>query len=586
MLTDGPSGLVSGGSGITEPFFSSYEEIARGASHVLYRARRFGRWYVLKGLREELRGNPLYEEWLYKEYSVGISLDHPNIARVESLEEHTATGRCIVMEWVEGTTLGEWLGSKHHAGQKRYLLRQLFDAVEYCHNHGIYHHDLKPSNILVTLDGRLKLIDFGLSDGPQYAAFKQAAGSDGYAAPEQKSGAVADHRADIYALGRIIEALFPHRYPLAVRHATRRDAARRPQSVEALRKWMVPAWPLWLLAALLLVLLVVLAVKPSSQRFPVELESGQTVWMRELTRLPHRTVEVVPPSSNIQKPWPDDMAKPEGDMVIPATVRRFGLEWQVEALADHAFKYNGRLTSVRLPDSLRRIGECAFEGCISLRDTLVVPRGLQNIGQMAFTDCASLSTVLWQARDCLGAQQDSLLKYSYFFRCMALSSIIIDTGVESLPVDFASNVSGLERIEFRGATSMAVVNLAARSNRLQHLVLPQQMREIGHGAFYETGIDSLSLPDSLEVVGDYAFAYCNRLQVVYMGAKVKYVGNYSFTECTQLREVRVLAAEPPEIHHTAFFQLPSTAVLRVPAASVEAYRANPGWAVFKRIEAL
>lgn len=70
-LVDGPSGLVSGGSGITEPFFSNYEEIASGSTHVLFRARRYGRWYVLKGIRDELRGNPLYDEWLYKEYSVG-----------------------------------------------------------------------------------------------------------------------------------------------------------------------------------------------------------------------------------------------------------------------------------------------------------------------------------------------------------------------------------------------------------------------------------------------------------------------------------------------------------------------------------
>ncbi len=67
MLNDGPSGLVSGGFGITEPFFSAYEEIGRGTSHILYRARRYGRWYVLKGLGEELRDNPPYEEWLYKE---------------------------------------------------------------------------------------------------------------------------------------------------------------------------------------------------------------------------------------------------------------------------------------------------------------------------------------------------------------------------------------------------------------------------------------------------------------------------------------------------------------------------------------
>ena len=581
---EGPSGLVSGGSGNTEPFFSNKEELARGDYHVLVRARRYGRWYVLKALREELRGQPLYEEWLHKEYSIGISLDHPNIIRVESLEEEEGLGRCIVMEWAEGVTLDKW--KAENGRKKSEVLRQLLEAVDYCHRHGIYHHDLKPSNIIVSTDGRVKLIDFGLSDGPQYATLKQASGSDGFAAPEQMEGRTADHRADIYALGRIIQMLFPHRYYLAVRRATRKEPKRRPQTVAALRKWLVPIWPLWLLAGLLLVLLVLLAVKPSSERFAVKLESGQTIWMRELTRLPRRTVAVVPPGSNSQKPWPDDSAKPKGDMVIPSTVRRWGLDWQVEAIADNTFKDNARLTSVRFPDSLRSIGEDAFAGCIGLRDTLVIPSGLQRIGLLAFTDCASLPCVVWKASNCYGAKNDTILKYSYFFRCMALSSIIIDTGVESLPVDFASNVAGLERIEFRGPTPTAVINLAARSNHLQQLVLPPQMQEIGHGAFYETGIDTLWLPDSLEVVGDYAFAYCSRLTTVYMGSMVRRVGNYSFTECSQLREFRVLATEPPDIQHTAFFQLPSTAVLIVPQEALDAYRQHPIWGQFQRIEPL
>lgn len=108
MLSNAPSGIVSGGAGITEPFFSSYEEIGQSESHILWRARRFGRWYVLKGLREEFRGNPVYEEWLYKEYSIGVGLDSPYVVRVESLEDDAVAGRCIVMEWVDGKPLDKW----------------------------------------------------------------------------------------------------------------------------------------------------------------------------------------------------------------------------------------------------------------------------------------------------------------------------------------------------------------------------------------------------------------------------------------------------------------------------------------------
>ena len=222
---DGPSGIVSGGSGITEPFFSSYEEIGHGTTHVLYKARRYGRWYVLKGLNKELQGNALYEEWLYKEYSIGVQFDHPNIVRIESLEDNVVAGKCIVMEYVEGETLDRWLQHNPSLSERKTVLSQLLDAVNHCHSRNLYHHDLKPSNILVTNDNRVKLIDFGLSDGPQYAVFKQATGTEGFAAPEQVKGDTADQRADIYALGRLIEMIVPHRYRRAVRMANQSRAS-------------------------------------------------------------------------------------------------------------------------------------------------------------------------------------------------------------------------------------------------------------------------------------------------------------------------------------------------------------------------
>lgn len=584
MLNDAPSGIVSGGDGITEPFFSSYEEIGRSESHVLWRARRFGRWHVLKGLRNEFQGNPIYEEWLYKEYSIGVELDSPYIVRVESLEDDVVAGRCIVMEWVDGKTLDQWKNGRRHAELKR-VFDQLLDAVDYLHSRGIYHRDIKPSNVVVTSDGRVKLIDFGLSDGPQYASLKQASGTENYASPEQREGCSTDSRSDIYSLGRVMELLFGKRYSIALHCATKSNPMRRPQSVASLRRMMFPTWPLWALGAALVVMLMVLVLLPSSKRFEVQLESGQTVWMREVSRVPHRQVEVVPPTSNQWASWPEGTTKPEGDMVIPATVRHRGLTWQVVAIGANAFKDNTKLTSVKLPETIRSIGDCAFIGCISLRDTLVIPSSLQQIGLMAFNDCTSLTTLIWKARDCLGAHHDSIMQYSYFYRCMSLANVIIDTDVEQLPVDFVSNVSGVKRIEFKGNTRIAVHNLAAKSHQLHHLVLPSQMREIGHGAFYETAIDTLVLPDILEIVGDYAFAYCGNLQVVYMGPNVRKVGNYSFTECTHLREVWLLATVPPEAAMTTFHQLPPTAVLRVPADAVEAYRNHPIWGAFKIIKA-
>lgn len=132
---------------------------------VLYRGKRYGRWFVLKGLpaeQQELTDCRLLQE---KEFRLGIQLVHPNIAATYSLEDISDCGRCIVQEAVDGQTLGTWLASKPDKQKRCRMMMQLFDAVEYLHARQLVHNDLKADNILITRNGEnLKLIDFGLSN--------------------------------------------------------------------------------------------------------------------------------------------------------------------------------------------------------------------------------------------------------------------------------------------------------------------------------------------------------------------------------------------------------------------------------------
>lgn len=585
MLTDGPSGVVSGGSGITEPFFSNYELIWSGVSHVVYRARRYGRYYVLKGLKEELRGNALYEEWLYKEYSIGVGLDHPGIVKVLSLEDDPVVGQCIVMDWMEGLTLDHWLERRPRLRQRRRILDQLLDTVSYLHNREIYHHDLKPSNIIVTIDGNTKLIDFGLSDGPQYAVLKSAAGSEGYAAPEQRNGGSADHRADIYAIGRIVKLMFPHRYRRAVSRALNINPSRRPETIDDFRNLMRSRWWIYLLAVLALSALGVWITMPSKKKFPVELESGQTVWMRELSRFPKRQVEVVYPGDSHDYNYPEGCEPPKGDLALPPKIRHLWVEWSLARVSEHAF-FLTPITSVSLPSTLRSLGNGAFVTCLSLKDTLVIPEGLEEIDDVAFNDCAKLTTVIWRARSCvwIGDELKKDPTYTPFFRCMALREAILDSCVEQTPRMLFSNIQNLQRLVLNEGVQIAGEDLAANNHNLKEVILPSTLKVIEHGAFYETGIDSIWLPDNLEVIKDYSFSYCNNLRKIRIGPNVKFVGNYAFTELKALDEVRVDRTTPPDIIPSAFFLLSPNAVLRVPKGSEDAYRNHPVWGEFGRIE--
>ena len=570
-LVDGPSGLVSGGSGITEPFFSNYEEIARGSTHVLFRARRYGRWYVLKGIRDELRTNPLYDEWLYKEYSVGVSLDHPAIVRVESLEDDNVVGRCIVMEWVEGQTLDQWRQGKT-AADVRAMFSQLLDAVDYLHHHGIYHHDLKPSNILVTSDGRLKLIDFGLSDGPQYAAFKHSAGSNGFAAPEQKAGTTADHRADIYALGCILKSLTGRRYRHAARCAMREDPQKRPQSVAALRRMMHPRW--WI--SLLVLLLLAAAVFPVLFPLPIVhsfvLPSGQTVYYRVLQHVPQRQVALVYTGADNQE-CPGGLEMLQGHLDIPPTVRHLGMDYALVEIGPHTFHNQYFITGVTLPEGLQRIGVGALAGCPAMKDTLVIPSSLRLIGGDAFTDCSGIPAVRWLADSCSVSNEDN----QCFYRCLSMRKVEIGPGVTVAPSWTFNNIRVLESVYFADGVTTIGRDAFAMDSNLSNVRWPSTLRVIEHAAFYECDLREIVFPDSLQVVGTYSFAYNERLRRIELGPAVSFVGTYAFADCYELEEVTVRATVPPQVVVTSFDGMPDGVVLHVPEASVDAYRRDPVW---------
>ncbi len=577
---DGPSGIVSGGSGITEPFFSSYEEIGHGTTHVLYKARRYGRWYVLKGLNKELQGNALYEEWLYKEYSIGVQFDHPNIIRIESLEDNIVAGKCIVMEYVEGETLDRWLQHKHSLSERKTVLSQLLDAVNHCHSRNLYHHDLKPSNILVTNDNRVKLIDFGLSDGPQYAAFKQATGTEGFAAPEQVKGDTADQRADIYALGRLIEMIVPHRYRRAVRMARQTNPEHRQPSVDVLRRTLRSRWWICMLPLLIAILLTAFFVIPLPRIHSTQLDSGQTLYYRILENFPHRRAVIVFPE-NLYDPLAADVPKLHGDIVIPETIKVHGLRYRITEIGERAFANQFFITSIVLPESLEKIHQGAFEACTGLADTLVIPRSLTYIGPNAFNDCFRLTTVVWQADSCEYNIRN--VDYYFFYRCSSLRTVIMTPNVRKIPECLFRKADSLRTVVFSDGIETIPFNIFSFCNNLDSIRFPQALRTIEHGAFYTIGAHSLRFPESTEIISNYAFSCKHNIRRIDFGSKLQYIGNHAFSECWQLEEVTLRATIPPEVQRTSFDEMPATAVLRVPKESIEAYKADSIWSKFDEI---
>lgn len=216
--------------------FTGHVLLAEGAVNVLYKARRKGQWFVLKALRPEFRNDLVRRELLAREFQLGKRMDHPNIVRFFSLENDKVIGDCIVMEYVDGVTLADFLKTRPSLAARKRVARQLMEAMRYFHGLQIIHRDLKPSNILITRNGgNVKIIDFGLADSDDSAVLKQPVGSPKYMSPEQRAGETLDGRADLYAAGAILREMMPAGalfWHGAARRCIREDRNTRPDTAD------------------------------------------------------------------------------------------------------------------------------------------------------------------------------------------------------------------------------------------------------------------------------------------------------------------------------------------------------------------
>lgn len=312
--TSSTSGFVPSPTESISAQFTDYAELPCKGYNLIFKAKRFGKWHILKGLKPEYRFQLLYQELLRKEFELGVMLTHPNIVSVMSFEKDEKLGDCIVMEYVDGVRLADFLETKPARKQIAKVLDELLSAMSYYHSMQVIHRDLKPSNILITRNGsNVKIIDFGLSDADSYVALKQPAGSLRYAAPEQlQQGMPVDCRTDIYALGKILEYDFPRHYHWLAKKCAKQDPDQRPDNaadVQALlRRHRHIRQTGWIVLSMTLILLGTLFVVLSQLNKPLDSQDKsddpirsieQSEQIQDKTSLPEKDVSrAVDSSSN------------------------------------------------------------------------------------------------------------------------------------------------------------------------------------------------------------------------------------------------------------------------------------------------
>ena len=209
--------------------------LLRSGSHFsIYRLSIDGKHFLFKtSANKDSRSRKL----LRREYELSIGCDHPHLVHVVLFGELIPGSEGILMEYIEGRTLSEFLSENPPLSTKIRIFQQLLDAVGYLHKRGIVHNDLKPDNIMISRSGdTLKLIDFGLADDDAHFLIKTPGYSPLFAAPELQNERRSDSRSDIYSIGRLMTSLFGSRYGRIRRKSTASSPDRRYQSVDALRK--------------------------------------------------------------------------------------------------------------------------------------------------------------------------------------------------------------------------------------------------------------------------------------------------------------------------------------------------------------
>ena len=191
--------------------FQIVEEIGRGGMATVYKAYQttLGRYVALKVLPPFFQQDTQFLRRFDQEARAAAQLDHPNIVKIYEAGEADGL-HFIAMEYVEGESLQDLLrrtGRPLDLATTAHIIAQVASALDYAHARGVVHRDVKPSNILLTRDGRAVLTDFGIARAAGFSRLTQTGavvGTPEYMSPEQARGQEPDRRSDVYSLGVVL----------------------------------------------------------------------------------------------------------------------------------------------------------------------------------------------------------------------------------------------------------------------------------------------------------------------------------------------------------------------------------------------
>ncbi|HZF87950.1 protein kinase domain-containing protein [Streptomyces sp.] len=223
-MSDAPE-LWGNGGLVGDGRYRLTHRLGRGGMAEVFAAEdvRLGRTVAVKLLRADLAEDPVSKARFTREAQSVAGLNHHAIVAVYDSGEDFVGGQSvpyIVMELVEGRTIRDLLHNAEAPGPEQALIivSGVLEALAYSHQHGIVHRDIKPANVIITHNGAVKVMDFGIARALHGASTTMTQtgmvmGTPQYLSPEQALGKAVDHRSDLYATGCLLYELLALRPP-------------------------------------------------------------------------------------------------------------------------------------------------------------------------------------------------------------------------------------------------------------------------------------------------------------------------------------------------------------------------------------
>lgn len=286
-----------------------------------------------------------------------------------------------------------------------------------------------------------------------------------------------------------------------------------------------------------------------------------------------------------------------GSLIIPEGVKEIGfcafdgcinltgtlsLPSTLEVIENYAFDLCGFTCELLLPQNLNSLGFKAFYGCRGLYGNLILPDGVSKIGGYGFSDCRHLTGLKM-------SQNIKEIWEATFSDCYELNGrLTLPEGLKYI------GSSVFQNCKFKGTLVLPLTLKSVGDNAFSYnmfsgeLKLPSSLQELGSGAFACCSriIGTLEIPENITAIKEQAFSGCSSIEKLVLHSKMDVIQSSAFQDCFGLGSIVCNAVNPPYVESSAFDGVSkSNVVVEVPETSLASYRTASGWSDFKKIVA-